>query len=106
MNLELAPPQSLYQMPRWPSSRLWRLALPAMRHLLLYWFVPSPRPYRRNRRSAGIATASHAQRFRAEVVGRLSTGLCCRSRGCFVTNVTVEVPHLPALDAGVRETGW
>jgi len=106
MNLELVPPQNLYQMPRWPSSRLWRLALPAMRHLLLYWFVPSPRPYRHNRRSAGIATASHARRFRAEVVGRLSTGLCCRSRGCFVTNVTVEVPPLLALDAGVRETGW
>ena len=106
MNRELVPPQSLYQMPRRPSRRLWRLALLAMRHLLLYRFVPSPHPYRHNRGSTTIATASHARRFRAEGVGPRVTELGCRSRGGVVMNVTAEVPALLALDAGVRETGW
>ena len=106
MNRELVPPQNLYQMPRRPSSRLCRLALPAMRHLLLYRFVPSPRSYRHNRGSTAIATASHARRFRAEGVGRRATGLGCGSRGGVVMNVTAEVPALLAFDAGVRETGW
>ena len=106
MNRELVPPQNLYQMPRRPSSRLWRLALPAMRHLLLYRFVPSPRSYRHNRGSTGIVTDSHARRFRAEGVGRRATELGCRSLGGVVMNVTAEVPALLALDAGIRETGW
>ncbi len=106
MNRELVPPQNLYQMPRRPSSRLWRLALPAMRHLLLYRFVPSPRSYRHNRGSTAIVTDSHARRFRAEGVGRRATELGCRSLGGVVMNVTAEVPALLALDAGIRETGW
>jgi len=106
MNRELVPPQNLYQMPRRPSSRLWRLALPAMPHLLLYRFVPSPRSYRHNRGSTAIVTDSHARRFRTEGVGRRATELGCRSRGGVVMNVTAEVPALLALDAGIRETGW
>jgi len=106
MNRELVPPQNLYQMPRRPSSRLWRLALPAMRHLLLYRFVPSPRSYRHNRGSTAIVTDSHARRFRAEGVGRRATELGCRSRGGVVMNVTAEVPALLALDAGIKETDW
>ena len=105
MNHELVPPQNLYQMPRRPSSRLWRLTLPATLHLLLYWFVPSPRSYRHNRGSIAIVADSHARRFRAAGVGRRATGLGCHSRGIVVMNVTAEVPPLLALDAGVRETG-
>ena len=105
MNRELVPPQNLYQMPRLPSSRLWRLALPAMRHLLLYRFVPSPRSYRHNRESTAIATASPARRFLTEGVESRPTGLGCRSRGGVVMNCTAEIPALLALDAGVRETG-
>ena len=105
MNRELVPPQNLYQMPRRSSSRLWRLALPAIRRLLLYRFVPSPRSYRHNRENTAIAAASPARRFRTEGVGSRTTGLGCSSRGGVVMNDTAEVPALLALDAGVRETG-